>query len=168
MWPSTVWNGAGAEMCLFEFVGFTSEGVADGMFVHISSIEIDGAFDTVPHHRLILTLEGPEVEPCIVRYMSKWLNNRKFQARLSATAGRFFSNYREITRGVPRGGVISPLLRLLHSNKVNRHLHSLRAREPDILADISLLMTWPPRWCMQIGRNAVLIREVPLGLGLTQ
>ena len=108
----------GADMHLSVLTGFASEHLAANRFVYVASLDVEGAFDTVPHHELIDALMWAGVGRYIVRFLEAWLKGRRFRVRLDGPEGRCVSAPKGITRGLPQGGVISPLLWLLHFNRV--------------------------------------------------
>ena len=95
-------------MHLLELVDFIAEATESGSFAYVASLDIDGAFDKVPHHRLIESILAYGVEGYLVRYMARWLLGRTFRVRLTSVTGRFYSSVRGISRGVPRGGLYPP------------------------------------------------------------
>ena len=86
--------------------------------VCVASLDIDGAFDTVSHDGLVAALWEAGVEGRIVRFLAAWWRGRRFRTRLRTPEGKFLSRPRRITRGLPRGGVISPFLRNLYFSQL--------------------------------------------------
>ena len=105
-------------MNLAETFDFAAEYAAEGKFIHMSSSDIDGAFDAVPHYQLALALERMEIDPHILRFVTLWLRQRSFRIRLRTAAGMFFSKPHPITRGLPQVGVLSPLFWLVLFNVI--------------------------------------------------
>ena len=91
-------------MHLLELADFVQRSVEDGKYAYIASLDIDGAFDKVPHRLLVDSLMAVGIEGYLVRYMTKWLIGRNFRARLSSASRRFYSGPKDMTRGVPQGG----------------------------------------------------------------
>ena len=79
--------------------------------------DIDGAFDTVPRDKLAETLWRSGAEERAVRFLEKWLKNRRFRVRLNSASGKQVSTPRKITQGLPQGGIISPFLWIMHFNE---------------------------------------------------
>ena len=126
-------------MHLLELCDFASQGLAKGGLVYLASLDIDGAFDTVPHALLVRKLEKEGVDRYVVRYVATRLMERSFRVRLHTPAGKFYSSKRSISREVPQGGVLSPLLWLIHFNKVHERLAALRAAEEEIFGGIGCM-----------------------------
>ena len=81
----------GTELHVAEMVDFAAELVTAGNYVSITSLDIDGAFDTVSHRVLIETLKEHRVDKYVIRSISGWLLNRSFRVRLRTSGGVFFS-----------------------------------------------------------------------------
>ena len=54
----------------------------------------------------------------ITRFIGSWLKQRVFSVRLGTPSGTVYRRYHNPTRGVPQDGVFSPLLCLVHANRV--------------------------------------------------
>ena len=129
----------GTEMHLQEMSDFAHEAIDKGEFVYIASLDIDGAFDKVPHDNLLQTLAGTGADPYLLRYIGRWLCDRRFRLRLATPYGRFLSTKRPITRGLPQGGVLSPFLWLLHFDTLHKLVESLRGTWKGAMALLRVL-----------------------------
>ena len=127
-------RGRGTEMHLAELSDFAAENVGSGKYVYLSSLDIDGAFDSVPHHLLVRALHRFGVDGYTKRYVATWLTQRSFRMRLKTNSGPFFSGPRPISRGLPQGGVLSPLLWLVIFNDIQSFLEEQRKKEPETFA----------------------------------
>ena len=131
----------GTEMHLLEMHEFAlAAGEADE-FLYLASIDVDSAFDAVPHSSLIASFEEAGVDSYTCRYLHKWLRTRFFRVRLLSPRGRFYSTYRQISRGLPQGGVLSPFLWIVHINPL---LNSIEKGVRDRIAALGL----PDRFCI--------------------
>ena len=136
---------------LLELAEFVREMRASQRFVDIASVDVVGAFATVPRKKLMEVGGALGVDSFSCRYLSGWLAGRVFvypSAPLSVSpqmavgispsgarvclpkwlsvyplarvcphpSGRFYSSWRCLSRGLPQGGVLCPILRLLHLN----------------------------------------------------
>ena len=117
----------GTEMHMLELFDAAAAARARGDFVYLASVDVDGAFDTVPHDSLIGTFEAAGIDSFTCRYLHTWLVSRQFQVRLMSARGVVLSTLRGIGRGLPQGGVLSPFMWLVHFNKVLEGLHWLRS-----------------------------------------
>ena len=57
-------------------------------YTSISSVDVDGAFDTIPQKELLDTMESPGVSRQICRYLATWLSSRAFRVRLNTPSCR--------------------------------------------------------------------------------
>ena len=126
----------GTEAQLTEFHDFVREAVAANHSVYAASVDVDSAFDAVPHALLVQTAKEMNVDPYICRYLQTWLTDRIFTVRLQTPQGKWHSTWRRIGRGVPQGGVLSPFLWLMHMNTLIRDVHSDRSNLPDYLGAV--------------------------------
>ena len=154
----------GTEMHLLELSDGVHAAMDAGHFAYIASLDIDGAFDKVPHRLLIESMGGFGVEEYIVRYMVKWLRGRSFMVRLSAVTGKFYSSARGMTRGVPQGGVISPLLWLLHFNGIYKRLEDRRRLCPRVFSEVVCqdLVYADDVACVLVHRDAEVLAEAAM------
>ena len=88
-------------MNLVELADFAVEEVASGNFVHLSSSDINGAFDAAPRHLPIQALKRVGADGYILRFVTRWLRGRTFRIRLRTAAGTFPSRPRPKTGGLP-------------------------------------------------------------------
>ena len=96
---------------------FITERAAIGDHIYVASLDIKGAFDTVPHEGLSNTLQRIDMDPHCRRFVDNWIGSRRFRVRLLTPMGKTLSTPREITRGLPQGGILSPLLWVLHFSR---------------------------------------------------
>ena len=141
-------QGRGTETHLLEFFDFVKETRDKGCYVYVASIDVDSAFDTVPHEQLLKTTEKLGVDPYIRRYLHGWLTGRMFTVRIQTSKGRFFSTWRPIRRGVPQGGVLSPFLWLLHIDGLFQKVEMAKQGYSPLLSNVI--------WCHLIYADDVL------------
>ena len=107
--------------------------VSEGRFVYVASLDIYGAFDTAPHEELVATMRRMGMDWFIARFLEKWLTRRGFRVRLITTKGRFLSRPRDISRGLPQGGVISPFLWIMHFDRFFELIGPLAGKAGELL-----------------------------------
>lgn len=74
------------------------------------TLNVQGAFDTVLHNRLIWRMQAQRWPKTLLRWTSSFLKNRKIQVHFQGGATRL----KELFCGVPQGSHISPLFFLLY------------------------------------------------------
>ena len=119
-------RGRGTELLLTEAVDQVQEGLTKGNMVYITSFDIAGAFDCVPHRQLMRSLSNLNVNGHLRRVIHNWLRERTFQARMKTETGVHLPPIHTISRGFPQGGVISPLLWIIFFNPVLSKLRRMR------------------------------------------
>ena len=112
----------GTEQHLSDFSDFVREMPLANRSVYIASIDVDGAFDTVPHVQLMRTIDEMGVDTYTRRYLATWLAHRRFSVRLATPQGRYYSSWRRLSRGSPQGGVLSPFYGFFTSIRSCREL----------------------------------------------
>ena len=158
---------------------FASEHLATGKLVYLASLDIDGAFDMAPRRHPAAALEVGGAEPRLLRFTAKWLAGSRYSVKLRTSAGQFSSRSRPKSRGLPQGGVLSPLLWFLVVDKIRPRPEALREAEPEVFGeverldliyadDIARLLPHPEaeRLVAAATRNAQLIKQVLEELGL--
>ena len=109
-------------MALLEIYDAAHRALNRGRFVCLMSFDVSAAFDTVSHTHIMTTLKQFQVNGHIRRVLHGWLRGRTFQVRTRTTAGTICSAINTVSRGLPQGGVISPLLWILYFNAVPKLL----------------------------------------------
>ena len=69
-------QGRGTETHLLEFYDFVKEANDQDWRIYVASIDVDSAFDKVPHDKLPQTTERLGVNPYIRRYLHGWLSGQ--------------------------------------------------------------------------------------------
>ena len=142
------------EMVLTEIMDFTHRALIKGHFVYLVSYDVQGAFDEVSHWHLVEALREHQVGAYERRAIHGWLRSRTFQVLLTTDTGTYKSAIHPISRGLPQGGVLSPMLWMLYFNNAPSLLKQRRRRrEPTgykyldaIFADdITTLIAGPER-----------------------
>ena len=116
------------EYHLVELYDRARQALNDNKHVVIASLDISGAFDTIPHKPLLSSIRARGVHGYIYRYIHTWLTKRRFALRLASPQGYKHSRRCDVTRGLPQGGVLSPLLWLFHFDNLETLLRARRNR----------------------------------------
>ena len=84
-------------------------------------LDLSAAFDTVVHHLLIEDLMSIGVEGNALEYLSNYLTDRKYSVRI----GNFSSESAPLTRGVPQGSILGPILFCIYTIGLSNMLRNI-------------------------------------------
>jgi len=80
--------------------------------VWLTNCDIDGYFDNIEHERLLKLLTGRIQAPDFIRLLQVWLQMGKVTGNLT---------WKDSIKGIPQGGIISPLLSNFYLNPLDHH-----------------------------------------------
>jgi hypothetical protein len=139
---------------------FITAELAKGNSVIEILLDFKGAFDTVPHRRLLLKLPAYGIKGKILSWIKAFLTNRKQRVILEDCT----SEWVEVLSGVPQGSVLGPLLFVIFINDlpdVVRNVIKLYADDSKILSvvnsqadqillqkDLDRIVEWCATWLM--------------------
>ncbi len=128
--------------------------------VDVAILDFSKAFDTVPHERLRVKLQGYGIRGNTLAWISTFLSGRRQRVALNGT----YSNWAPVSSGVPQGTVLGPLLFLLYINDIGENIGSeIRLFADDCIlykkiasdldctalqTDLNILSTWAIKWQM--------------------
>lgn len=82
------------------------------------------AFDSVPHRTLIDKLEGIDLNPHIIAWLSNYLTSRKQRVVVDGSS----SSPTDVLSGVPQGSILGPLLFLIYIDGITEVALSSKCR----------------------------------------
>lgn len=131
-------------------------------------IDFSNAFNVVDHDLLLATLSHLNFSSTAIQWFSSYLTGR----RQSVRSGQHYSDWCELSAGVPQGGILSPLLFSLFINllstKFNCNYHyyaddlqlyshsetnNLNAALAALNSDLLKLNTWSENYGIQVNPN---------------
>ena len=144
-------------LCFFEDV---TKWIDEGSPVDIIYLAFQKAFDKVPHQRLLLKLKSHGMGEGIIRWIEKWLTDRRQRVVVEGEA----SNWKSVQSGVPQGSVLGPLLFLIYINDLDDDITSKVLKFADdtklfrkikqngdyehLQDDLDKLIKWSEKWQM--------------------
>ena len=94
--------------------------IDDGSPVDSICLDVQTAFDKVPHQRLLFKLKTHGIGDGIIDWIEKWLTDR----RQRVVVDREVSNRKSVLSGVSQGSVLGPLLFLIYINDLDDNITS--------------------------------------------
>lgn len=94
----------GCQQQLSRLISHLTSNLNVGNYSLIVSLDIEAAFDKVPHHELILKMKRTKQEPWITQLLASYYENRTFAIKINTDS----SEPKAIKAGTAQGAVISP------------------------------------------------------------
>ena len=146
---------------LLDFIETVTQYLDDGQPIDLVYLDFAKAFDKVPFARLFKKLELHGIRGQTLDWIKQWLNNRRQRVSVNKT----FSEWDEVTSGVPQGSVLGPILFLVYINDIDSGLISKLSKFADdsklcknvlldsdrdaLQQDLDRLYEWSQQWQMQ-------------------
>ena len=94
--------------------------VDDGSPEDVVYLDIQNAFDKVPHQSLLLKLKAHYICNDVINWIEKWLTHRR--QRVIVDGG--ISSWTSVLSGVPQGSVLDPILFLIYITDLDDDISS--------------------------------------------
>ena len=157
---------------LIESLDIITEALNRGFYILLVLLDFAKAFDSVVHEFLLLKLRAYGFEDKIITWIADFLSNRKQRVVI----GDSYSDWINVTSGVPQGSVLGPLLFVLYINdmpSLTTHLCKLFADDSKLIGiiknsqdkvilqnDLDLLNSWSQKWKLLFNVNKCKVMEV--------
>ena len=119
-------------LCFFEEI---TKWVDEGSPVDVIYLDVQKAFDKVPHQRLILKLKSHGMGNSIINWIEQWRNDRRQRVVVDGEV----SSWKPVLSGVPQGSVLGPILFLVYINDLEEGVTGNILK----FADLLLLLSCP-------------------------
>ncbi|GBP00066.1 Retrovirus-related Pol polyprotein from type-1 retrotransposable element R1 [Eumeta japonica] len=129
-------KGRSVETALHSLVGHIEKANHYGNFTMVAFMDIEGAFNNVDPMAVVGALEQLGVDQSTVQLISRMLMRRTITSRIGAT-----SVTREVCRGTPQGGVLSPLLWNVVVNRLLMNLDFLLIKTVAYADDVAIAVS---------------------------
>ena len=116
--------------------------------VHCLFLDYAKAFDSVPHERLLLKLNGLGITGSLQTWLRSFLTNRLQRVVINGC----YSDWLPVYSGVPQGSVLGPLLFLLYINDLEKAVlySELNVFADDVALYKKLILVWTVIYCKKI------------------
>ena len=113
------------EQAISELVSEILKGKEEGMYTLGLFLDLSKAFDTIEHSVLLQKLCKYGVRGPTLSWFRSYLENRKMRIKCETASSDklVYSDYKTVQYGTPQGSCLGPLIFLIFTNDLHRHLH---------------------------------------------
>ena len=162
----------GCTLQLLSVLDDWTKAIDSGVPVDSLYLDLQKAFDSVPHKRLILKLEKLGITGSLLCWIKNFLSDRQQRVTLNG----FSSDWSDVTSGVPQGSVLGPILFILYVNdlpgvvkssckmfaddtKLYKEINGLKDYE-DLQDDVYELCRWTTKWLLFFNANKCKVLHI--------
>ena len=152
---------------LLETMDAVNDLLAEGGCADILYFDFSKAFDSVPHHRLLVKLKNFGIPDDILGIIENFLAGRSMRVKV----GDKYSEIKYIFSGVPQGSVLGPLLFILFVNDLPEGIKSIFKLFADdvkmivnpfnnLIDDLQFLELWEAHWCLKFNIDKCMVMQI--------
>ena len=118
-------------------------------------LDFSKAFDSVPHKRLLIKLKSYGLSGTLLKWIESFLTNRRQRVKVNNS----FSNFSNVTSGIPQGSILGPILFIIFINDLpdvvmnickifadDSKVYGPSTNHVEIQNDLFKLMDWSEMW----------------------
>ena len=152
--------GRSTTLQLLNLVDEISKALDEGKHIETIYIDIQKAFDTVPHRRLLHKIQAYGITGPIFNWIQDFISNRTQLVRVNSSK----SLPQPITSGVPQGSVLGPILFVIYVNDLPTNLNTnvymfaddtkiyqtyVNQADDSVQEDLDALQQWSDSWLLK-------------------
>ena len=118
---------------LLHVMDILTKSLDQGVPVDVMYMDLQKAFDTVPHKSLLYKIKYYGIIGNLLRWIAGFLSNRRQCVVLNGSK----SSWQDVKSGVPQGSILGPLLFLIYVNDLLRSILKSCADDTKLIRSIS-------------------------------
>lgn len=111
-------KGKSVNQLLGKFASLVNQNLSKSEHCAVLFIDFTKAFDTIPHDKLLSSLEKVGIRGNCLKLFNSYLQSRKFAVRINDKV----SKLQDVSFGVPQGSILGPLLFLIYSDGLLKNI----------------------------------------------